>query len=328
MRCVVTGGLGFVGSQVARTLAAEGHEVLAVGRSAPDAWVRRLHEHVADRITYRRADLGRSGELADALRGETCDAIVHAAVVTATTAEVERDEALGIVNVNVNGTMEALDLARQTHCRRFVYVSSPSALGSVPADGPLDESAVPQPVTIYGITKLASELLVRRYAAVHGLSAVSVRIAQPYGPGERATPSRPRTSPIYEWLMAAERGTTLVTGPRSVVCDWTWVYDTARGLALLATAPEIRHDLYHLGCGVLTSVGTVIDLLRDAYPGLQTDERVDPDGLNPNIAGSSRRRPLDSGRFAAEFGWSPETSIRDGLTAYLRWHQAGSSTGG
>jgi UDP-glucose 4-epimerase len=320
MRCVVTGGLGFVGSNVVRMLAVQGHDVLAVGRSEPDAWIRRLLRGVEQHVAFRIADLGTPGALAQALNDDACDVVIHAAVITATTAQVERDEALSIVNVNVNGTMEALDLARRKESQRFVYLSSPSAIGPVAAEKPLDEDVVPQPNTIYGITKLASEQLVRRYGEIHSLSAASARIAQPYGPGERATPSRPRTSPIYEWLEAAARDEVVVSGPPHVERDWTWIEETAQGIALLALAPQLRHDLYHLSRGRMTAVGEVIAILRDTYPTLRIDERPDAPGLNPNIAGLARRWPLDSSRFNNEFGWSPTTSIVDGMRAYLAWN--------
>jgi nucleoside-diphosphate-sugar epimerase len=211
--------------------------------------------------------------------------------------------------------MQALDLARERGARRFVYVSSPAAIGPAAGSGRLDESVASNPTTLYGITKRASEQLVGRFAAIHGLSAVSVRIAQPYGPGERPTPSRVRTSPIYEWLAAAERGETLVTGPLTNGRDWTWVEDTARGIALLATDAHPRHDLYHLGVGRIATAGEVVELLRERFPELAVDERPDAPGLNPNIAGQ-RRPPLGCRRFRDEFGWSPATTIGEGLRRY------------
>jgi nucleoside-diphosphate-sugar epimerase len=319
MGVLVTGAQGFVGLNVTRTLAEAGARVYALGRREPDEWVRRFLAPVAERVEYRVADLTQLGQLASVLADDYIEAVVHAAVVTATTPEVEREQAAWIVAVNTAGTIEVLEQAVAKGARRFVYVSSPSALGTLPSGRlPVDESVIPRPESIYGVTKLASERLTRRYGQMHGLSTVSVRIAQPYGPGERPTPSRLRTSPIYEWLRDASRGLRLSTGPLDRERDWTYIDETARGIAALTLADALPHDLYHLSYGRAVTVGAVIELLRGRYPRLELDEEPAPGVLNPNIAGPNRP-PLNSARFAPDFGWSPEVTIAEGMSVYLDW---------
>lgn len=318
MKVAVTGAHGFVGLNVVRTLAESGETVYAIGRRPPDSWVTRYLEPVAALVQHRRADLAERGQLAQALAGDEVDAVVHAAVVTATTPQVERDESAWIVTVNTLGTLEALELAREKGSRRFVYISSPSAIGPAPRDMPMTEEVRLQPDTLYGITKMASEAIVRRYGQIHALETASVRIAQPYGPGERATPSRVRTSPIYEWLRDLDAGRHLPTGPLDRARDWTYIDDTANGIALLATTPELPHVLYHLGAGRQVTIAEVIPALRPAYPDLSIDEHLEPDALNPNIAGPPRQ-PLDATRFREDFGWLPKTDIAEGMARYLQW---------
>jgi putative ATPase len=245
--------------------------------------------------------------------------LVHAAVVTATTLEVEKREAARIVHVNMGGTVEALEAARSAGARGFVYVSSPSTIGDSPPGTEMDESVPKYPGSLYGITKDASEEITRRYGVIHDLSVASVRIAQPYGPGERATASRVRTSPIYEWLLDAQAGRELAAGPLDRARDWTYIDDTARGIAELATASQLQHDLYHLGCGSQITVGEVIEQIRIAYPDVNWTEDPSLDALNPNIAGTGGRKPLDCSRFQREFGWVPATGIEEGMRRYLEW---------
>jgi UDP-glucose 4-epimerase len=321
MAIIVTGAHGFVGLNVVRTLAVDGVDVIAIGRSEPDEWVTGFLEGVQSRVTHRMADLSQPGSLGDATRGLDVQAVVHAAVVTSTTPQVERDDALRIVSVNVGGTMEALDTAREHGAPRFVYVSSPSAIGTTEPGVPMDEQIPKRPDSLYGITKDASEELVRRYSVIHGLSSASVRIAQPYGPGERATASRLRTSPIYEWLLAAQAGEPLVSGPLSRSRDWTYIGDTARGIAMLATAPSLEHDLYHLARSAKVTVGEVITEIRKQYPDAELIEDAGHPDLNPNIAGAAEREPLDTSRFRNDFNWVPETGIEDGMREYLSWWQ-------
>lgn len=318
MNIAVTGAHGFVGLNLVHRLAQEGHSLYAVGRHQPDSWVDIFLSDVASSVQHRQADLALPGELVAAMEDDTLDAVIHAAVITATTPGVERDNARGIVDVNVGGTMEALTLARRKGARRFVYISSPSAIGAAAGDGPIDEHVELNPASIYGITKMSSEYLVRRASEIYDLSTASVRIAQPYGPGERATQSRVRTSPIYEWLRDAGEEAPLPTGPLNRSRDWTYIEDTARGIGLLATAENLQHDLYHLGTGRQISVGDVIAALKVEFPNLRTDMNPPADVLNPNIAGGTRG-PLDVSRFRSEFAWAPDTGIDEGMRQYMRW---------
>lgn len=318
MQVAVTGAHGFVGLNVVRTLAEQGHRVFAIGRREPDDWVQAFLTDVPE-VEHLVADLSVPGSLGSALNGRGLDAVVHAAVVTATTLQVERDESARIVHVNTGGTIEALDAARIAGARRFVYVSSPSAIGESMPGADMTESIEKRPESLYGISKDASEEIVRRYGWLHEMSVASVRIAQPYGPGERATASRVRTSPIYEWLRDVDAGRTLASGPLDRSRDWTYIDDTARGIAELVTANSLQHDLYHLARNESVTVGEVLDQIKATYPEMISNESPEPDELNPNISGPGGRKPLDSSRFRQEFGWAPSIGIEEGMRRYLAW---------
>jgi nucleoside-diphosphate-sugar epimerase len=324
MPVLVTGGLGFVGINLVRALAGEGETVVCADLHPPDAAARRFLAPVADRVVHVAADLTVRGALAAAVAesGVAIDGVIHAAALTATTLAVERDAAGLLVATNIGGTMEALELAAARRCRRVVCISSPSALGPV-ADvrAPLDEGYPAAPVALYGQTKLASESICRRYAALTGLSVVAVRIAQPYGPMERRTSTRVRTSPVHEWVAAALAGEALVAGDPAVARDWTAIDDTVRGVLLALRAAAPRHDLYHLGVGQLFSVGEVLDALREHFPGLRVryDISSDDPALNPNIAPGAVRGPLAIDRIRDDLGFAPQHDLASGLARYLGW---------
>lgn len=318
MNIAVTGAQGFVGLNVVKTLADQGHQVVAVGRRQPDAWAAAFLDGLSG-VEHVVADVSQQGELAKALGSRSLDAVIHAAVVTATTLQVETDDAARIVHVNTGGTIEALEAARKAGAKRFVYVSSPSAIGDANPEAEMNELVEKRPESLYGISKDASEEIARRYGWLHGLSVASVRIAQPYGPGERATASRVRTSPIYEWLLDADAGRVLPAGPLDRARDWTYIDDTARGIADVALADSLNHDLYHLARGSQITVGEVIEQIRAAYPEISWTETPAPQDLNPNISGPGGRKPLDTSRFRNEFGWAPATGVEDGMNRYLDW---------
>jgi UDP-glucose 4-epimerase len=314
---VVTGARGFVGLNVTRALSRAGHRVIAIDRSPLDEWCEAFF-HDAKRIEHIEADLTAPGDLAVQFAGRRIISVVHAAALTATTLGVEQGDARQVVDVNVGATVEALRLAVDIKARRFVYVSSPAAFGNI-GDGPLvDEKVVPRPTTLYGITKLAGEQITRRWGELHDLEAVSVRIAQPYGPGERATETRVRTSPIWEWLQAADEGRSLATGPLDRARDWTYVQDTSRGIALLATAGRVPDDLYHLSTGEAVTVGSVVEAFQQHFGPLDVDTEPPLEQLNPNIA-AANRPALDPSLFKSVFGWKPSISLDAGVKRYVDW---------
>jgi nucleoside-diphosphate-sugar epimerase len=324
MPVLVTGGLGFVGINLVRALADGGEMVVCADLGLPDEAARCFLAPVAGRAVHIAADLTVRGALAAAVTksGIAIDGVIHAAALTATTLEVERDSAGLLVATNIGGTMEALELAAARRCRRFVYVSSAAAIGPV-ADvrAPLDEECPAAPVALYGQTKLASELLCRRYAALTGLSVVAVRIAQPYGPMERRTSTRVRTSPVHEWVAAALAGGELVVGDPDVARDWTAIDDTVRGLLLALRAEAPRHDLYHLGVGRAFTVSEIVAALREDFPDLRvrSDISSDDPALNPNIAPGAVRGPFTIDRIRDDLGFAPQYDLTSGLARYLAW---------
>ena len=123
------------------------------------------------------------------------DKIIHAAVFTGILPEIERGRSRSIVDINLMGTTNLLELARRQSVDRFVYVSSGSVYGDAPGlEEVLHEDTPPNPRSLYAIGKYTSELLTRRYGELHGFQTASVRLGGPYGPMERVTGHRANQS--------------------------------------------------------------------------------------------------------------------------------------
>ena len=110
----------------------------------------------------------------------------------------------------------------------------------------------------------------------------------------------------------------LPTGPLDRARDWTYVDDTAEGIARMVFAERFPHQLYHLGSGAQATVGEVIAQLKTRFVTIECDLEPTPEDLNPNINGPGRP-PLDVRRYANDFGWQPQTSIQDGMQRYIAW---------
>ena len=129
MSTLVTGGTGFVGSNIVKTLAQRGHQVVCFDQVPPDRLVKAYHSANSSSITYAQGDILDPGDLERAVAGRQITKIVHAAVFTGLRHDIERDRSRSIVDINVTGTANLLSLAMGLNLERFLYVSSGSVYG-------------------------------------------------------------------------------------------------------------------------------------------------------------------------------------------------------
>ena len=199
MATLVTGGTGFVGSNIVKALVQRGHLVVCLDLAAPDRLVKSYIEPWAAQVTFVQGDILNEEDVERAA-ASNFNKIVHAAVFTGILPDIEKARSRAIVDINVMGTANLLDLARRRSVDRFVYVSSGSVYGEDLAPGQvLHEDTTPNPRSLYAVGKSTSELLTRRYGELHGFQTASVRLGGPYGPMERITGHRANQSALKEW---------------------------------------------------------------------------------------------------------------------------------
>jgi nucleoside-diphosphate-sugar epimerase len=246
---------------------------------------------------------------------------VHAAVFTPSrTSNIETDRSRSIVDINLVGTADLLDMARVLDTERFLYVSSEAVYGDGPGHGEmLGEDAILYPRNLYAVAKYASELLTRRYGELHSFQTVSVRLSYPYGPMERVTGHRTRMSQIYRWTGNAVRGEPVQVEDRTVGHDYTYAADVASGISALLDAPSLSHDVYNLSAGRSITLGEVIEALREARPSLKVIDNTpgEPEGLLPSPGTQIR----DVTRIQEDLGFTPSFDIAAGIRDYLKWRE-------
>lgn len=333
MTLLVTGATGFVMSVLGRRwLDAGPSERLSVlDATAPDAAAVRYFADVADRLEIVVADVTRPDTWRDALAGRNITHIVHGATVTplsrGTAAEAKREpeaEQPGrIIDVNVMGTVAVLDWARTLpSLQRFIYVSSGAVYkhhGPDRPGEPLPEDGYVMPRRLYGISKLASELITERYGDLFGLSTASVRLSSVYGTMDRVTPSRNfRHVPNRIARMAVEGERRVRVNTLTAVGDYIHVEDVADGIISLLRAPALRYSVYNIAAGATATIGDLVQWAAEKAPGFHAEivAAGEADILqDPSLTGGMWGA-YDISRIRGETGWKPRP-IRHALHAYM-----------
>ncbi len=314
MTTLVTGGTGFVGSNLVKALAEKGHEIICFDYVSPDNLVKEFLKPWEQQITFVQGDI-LNRESIELLVRYKFTKIIHAAVFTGILPEVEQMRSDSIVETNVIGTRNLLELAKLIVPERFVYVSS----GAVYGEGDnskeaLKESSVLLPRSLYESTKYASELVTRRYGELHGFETVSVRLGSPYGPMERVTGHRANQSILKELTGKVVRGEPLEVRDRSYARDYTYITDIALGILAILEAPSISFDVYNNSAGVWITLGDIIDRLEDLIPNIEV---ITVPSKETTV--SAMRGPLDVSRLRDDIGYTAKYDLLSGLREYLKW---------
>ena len=251
MVTLVTGGTGFVGANIVRDLARNGHQVVSFDINGPDHLLQDFLGGDASTVTFVQGDIVDRKSVETLGQNHRLEKIVHAAVYTVNREALEIERSRDVVAINLEGTANLLELARTQRVSRFVYVSSGAAYGAaLPGDQTLNEETPPAPENLYGITKFASEMITRRYGELHGISTASVRLSTPYGPMERVTGHRAVMSVFYDWTGRAVRGEPITAEDMDQGRDYIYVADIADGIRAVLDAQALPHGLYNLTTGI------------------------------------------------------------------------------
>ncbi|MCH8894566.1 MAG: NAD(P)-dependent oxidoreductase, partial [Chloroflexi bacterium] len=293
MVTLVTGGTGFVGANIVRDLARNGHRVVSFDINGPDRLLQEFMGESAPAVTFVRGDIVDRASVERLGQEHQIEKIVHAAVYTVNREDLETERSRDVIAINLEGTANLLELARTQRVSRFVYVSSGAVYGrALPGDQTLNEETPPAPENLYGITKFASEMITRRYGELHGISTVSVRLSTPYGPMERVTGHRAVMSVFYDWTGRAVRGESITAEDMDQGRDYTYVADIADGIRTVLDAPSLGHGLYNITTGIWVTYQEILDGVVELSPATQ----VDTPAAGSANAGAYSRGPLSGHR--------------------------------
>ncbi|HEV7769104.1 MAG TPA: NAD-dependent epimerase/dehydratase family protein [Solirubrobacterales bacterium] len=307
MRCLVTGGAGFIGSNLVDALLARGDEVtvlddLSTGRRG------NLDGALAAGAELVEGDIRDAAALASLAADRRPETVFHLAAQIDVRKSLE-DPAFDAA-VNVGGTANVLEAARLAASRRFVFVSTG---GAIYGEGegqqlPLDEGTTIAPMSAYGQSKFAAEGYLALYERLHGLSGISLRLGNVYGPRQDPLGEAGVIAIFCGKLKGGERPT--VYGDGTQTRDYIYVGDVVA--AALAAAGAETIGPVNIGTGVEASVLELAETLGR----LGGVESFEPK-LAPARTGEVQRISIDAGRAERELGWRPATSLEEGLRLTL-----------
>ena len=291
MKILVTGGAGFIGSHVVDRCVEAGHGVAVVDDLSSG---QRQQVNAAARLHV--VDI-RTPALDDVFRGEAPEAVLHLAAQ----ASVGRSVANPLLDaeINVLGSLNLLECARRAGTRRFVYVSTGGAGYGDTDVVPTPESHPTRPVSPYGTSKVAAELYLGCWEALHGLSGVVLRLANIYGPRQNPHGEAGVIAIFTDRLLRGEP--CIINGDGLQTRDYVYVGDVAEAALRALERPQVTGPI-NIGTGVETTVVALFEALRAAFGHGESRH-------GPARPGEQRRSLLDASRAREVLGWTPRVGL-------------------
>lgn len=313
MRYLVTGGAGFIGSNLVDELVRRGHEVvvlddLSSGNEANLAGVRK-------QIDFRKGSITDLEALNSACRG--ADFVIHLAARTSVPKSVK--DPLETNFVNVDGTLNVLVAARDAKAKRFVFAASSAAYGETPAL-PKVESMQPEPISPYGVTKYVGELYAQVFGRVYGLENACIRYFNVFGP--RQDPSSQYSGVLSRFMLAVIQGEQpVVFGDGEQTRDFTYVANVVDETLRACEAKNASGMVFNGGTGVRVTLNEVLKQLGK-ITGKQIQAQYDP----PRD-GDIRDSQADISLARKVLGYEPMVYFEEGLKRTWDWYKSAYARG-
>jgi UDP-glucose 4-epimerase len=303
---MVTGGAGFIGSNLAEILSSDPTNTvtivddLTLGKRGKLAWMAGR-----ENCTFQRADVRGLETMIGLAEGQ--EVILHQAGIPGIQASI--DDPVLTNSVNVGGTLSCLEAARRRDVEAFVLASSCAVYGDS-AQPPVAEDAPKEPISPYGASKLAAEGYCRVFARLHGLRAVVLRYFNVYGPRQDPRSEYAAVIPKFIDLMLAGRSPAIY-GDGEQTRDFIHVADVARANCMAASSEISSGRAYNVGSGRPATINELVDVLNGE---METDLAAMHEAPKP---GDIRQSWADTGRAKDELGFEPVYTLRRGLAQTL-----------
>lgn len=293
MKYTVTGGAGFIGTNLVKQLLADGHTVRVLDNYAAG----RKPERIQNDVEYIEGDIRSADDCARAMQG--ADGVFHLAALPRVPFSVDYPRETN--DVNVNGTVQALLSARDAGVKRFVFATSSSIYGGNKGEVALTEDMTPEPKSPYALQKLAGQHYCRLFSELYGLESVSLCYFNVYGP--YLDPNGAYALAVGIFLRQRKNGEPLtICGDGKFYRDYTHVADVVRANILAMSSSSVGHgEVLNIGCQKPKSVIELAEFIGG------------PTVFIPERKGDARYSCADYSKAKTLIGWEPTISLEDGI---------------
>jgi len=312
VRVLVTGAGGFIGSHLCERLVSVGASVRAFvrynSRNDPGL-LRYLEASILAELELSAGDLRDPAAVRQAVQGE--EVILHlGALISIPYSYVHPRE---VVEVNVLGTLNVLEAAREFDCRRVVHTSTSEVYGTAQAERIREDHPL-RGQSPYSASKMGADKLAESFHLAYGLPLVTVRPFNTYGPRQSGRAVIPTI------VSQALRGTTVRLGALDTVRDFTYVTDTVEGMLAAAAAAGAEGQEFNLGSDEEVSVRELVSKVG-AILNRQLKPETEAERLRPQASEVMRLRS-DNSKAANRLGWRPAVGLDQGLRQVIAWVEA------
>lgn len=314
MRILVTGGAGFIGSNLAGALLADDRvSFVRVLDNLATGSKKNIEEFIANpRFEFVEGDIRDYQTCLDAC--ESIDAITHQAALGSVPRSI--NDPLTTNNVNITGTLHIFNAAREKGISRVVYAASSSTYGDH-KELPKVEDRIGNPLSPYAVTKYVNELYAKVYANLYGMNFIGLRYFNIFGP--KQNPKGPYAAVIPLFAEALLNGKPpVINGDGTHSRDFTYIDNavSANILSLFTANPEAGNQVYNIACGQQIS-------LLDLFNGLNKEAGTDIEPVfGPERKGDVKHSLADISKARTLLGYEPYVSVEEGLKKTFSWYKS------
>lgn len=315
-RILVTGGAGFIGSNLTDALLDSGYEVRVIDNFSTGK--RENIDHLTGNPLFTLIE-GDIRNIDDCRRAvENVDAVFHEAALGSVPRSIKTPELS--TAVNVSGFVNMLTAAKDAGIKRFIYASSSSVYGDC-TDSPKVEDRIGTPLSPYALTKSVNEQFAANFSRIYGMECIGLRYFNVFG--RRQDPEGAYAAVIPKFAAALlNHSAPVINGDGSYSRDFTYIDDVIQAniLALKAALPAALNTVYNVACGNETTLNELFDYLK-AELTVFDPEISGIDAIHGEVrAGDIPHSKADISRAAALLGYQPEYTVKSGLKETAKWY--------
>jgi len=305
---LVTGGAGFIGSNICRELVRQGCSVRVIDNLLTGK--KRNLADIIDRIEFIQADMGDEKVARSAMKD--MDVVLHQGALPSVPRSV--DDPATAHKHNVDATFTLLLAARDAGVKRFVYASSSAAYGDTPTL-PKVETMPPSPLSPYAVGKLTGEYYAKVFYEVYGLETISLRYFNVFGPYQDPTSQYAAAIPAFVTTILKDKP-PIIYGDGEQSRDFTYVDNVVEANLLAGRAKHTKGEVVNIACGELITVNAIIDMINELL-----GKSIKPIYAAPR-PGDIKHSLADITVAKKLIGFKPNVSFRKGLKRAIDWYRS------